>query len=273
MSDHADFTGSVPEHYDRELGPVIFDGYAADLARRVAAHHPERVLEIAAGTGIVTRHLRDLLPISAHLTATDLNPPMLDVARTKFRPSEQVAFQPADASALPFPDGAFDAVVCQFGVMFFPDKIQSYREVHRVLAPGGRYLFNVWDSQRHNPFGRITHELVQRLFPADPPQFYRVPFGYHEIDPIKAALIEARFMDIATAVVRRETEVASLAAFARGLVSGNPLAEQIKARGSIDSGRVIDALTDALRGEVGADPGRMPLQAIVFEAGKRGITA
>ncbi len=270
LSEHADFIGNVPEYYERNLGPVIFSGPAADLARRVVSHKPERVLEIAAGTGLVTRLLRDLLPTGARLTATDINPPMLDVARTKFRPGEQVVLQPADASALPFPDGAFDAVVCQFGVMFFPDKAQSYREVHRVLAPGGRYLFNVWDSHRHNPFGRITHELVQRLFPSDAPQFFRVPFGYHAIDPIKEALIEARLTDITVAVVRQETEVANLAAFAHGLVYGSPLAEQIKARGSIAPDRVLHALIEALRGEIGADPGCTLLQTIVFEAGKHG---
>lgn len=270
MSDHANFTGSVPEHYDRDLGPVIFGGYAADLARRVAGHNPERVLEIAAGTGLVTRHLRDLLPTSAHLTATDINPSMLDVARTKFRPGEQVAIQPADACTLPFPDDAFDAVVCQFGVMFFPDKAQSYREVRRVLTPGGRYLFNVWDAHRHNAFGRITHEFAQKLFPSDPPPFFRVPFGCHEIDPIKEALIEARLTDIAIAVVRQETEIANLAAFAQGLVHGTPFAEQVRARGSRDPDQVIDALIGALRREVGADPGRMSLQAIVFEASKHG---
>ena len=270
MSDHANFTGGVPGHYDRDLGPVIFVGYAADLARRAAAHKPSRVLEIAAGTGFVTRHLRDLLPAGAHLTATDINPPMLDVARTKFRPGEQVAFQPTDASALPFPDRAFDAVVCQFGVMFFPDKAQSYREVHRVLTPGGRYLFNVWDSHRYNPFGRIAHGLLQKLFPSDPPQFYRVPFSDHKIDPIKEALIEAGFAGITIAVVRREAEVTSLAAFARGLIYGNPPAEQIRARGGVHPDRVIDALIETLREEIGADPGRMPIQAIVFEASKPG---
>lgn len=269
MSDHANFTGGVPEHYERDLGPVIFDSYAADLARRVAAHNPERVLEIAAGTGILTRHLRDLLPASARLTATDINPPMLDVARTKFRPGEQIVFQPADASALPFPDGAFDAVVCQFGVMFFPDKARSYREAHRVLLPGGRYTFNTWDSHRYNAFGRIAHEVIERLFPSDPPQFYRVPFNYHDIDPVKEALIDAKLSDITIAVVRRETETANLAAFARGFVYGNPIAEQIRARG-IDPDQVVDALIEALRGAVGADPGRMALQAIVFEASKQG---
>ncbi len=146
MSDDANFIGDIPEHYDRGLGPIIFVDYAADLARRAAACVPARVLETAAGTGIVTRQLRDLLPVGVRLTATDLNPPMLEVARAKFQPDEDVDFRHADAAALPFADDSFDAVVCQFGVMFFPDKDRSYREIHRVLAPGGRYLFNVWDA-------------------------------------------------------------------------------------------------------------------------------
>lgn len=129
MSDNQSaFVGSIPEHYDRNLGPIIFTDYAADIARRAAGGKPATVLETAAGTGIVTRALRDHLAAGIRLTATDLNEPMLDVARTKFRPGEQVEFQQADAMALPFADGSFDAVVCQFGVMFFPDKDQSYRD-------------------------------------------------------------------------------------------------------------------------------------------------
>ena len=155
--DAARFIGNIPEHYDVGLGPMIFVDYAADIARRAAACIPTRVLETAAGTGIVTRQLRDFLPPGVHVAATDLNAPMLEVARTKFRSGEQVEFQPADATALPFSDGAFEAVVCQFGVMFFPQKDTSYREVHRVLSPGGRYLFSVWDSHRYNPFGRIAN--------------------------------------------------------------------------------------------------------------------
>ena len=116
---------------------------------------------------------------------------MIEVARNKFQSSENVDLRSADAMALPFPDAAFDAVVCQFGVMFFPDKAKSYQEVYRVLAPGGRYLFNVWDSHRYNPFGRISHEVAGSFFPADPPQFYKVPFSYHQIDPIKESLMEA----------------------------------------------------------------------------------
>jgi ubiquinone/menaquinone biosynthesis C-methylase UbiE len=263
------FAGTIPDHYDRCLGPVIFVDFAADMARRVAVTGATRVLEIAAGTGIVTRRLRDLLPTDAHLTVTDLNPPMLDVARTKFRPGEQVDFQPADAVALPFPDAAFDTVVCQFGVMFFPDKERSYREVHRVLASRGHYLFSVWDSHRRNPFGRLAHEIIGGFFPADPPQFYQVPFGYHLIDPIKESLTDAGFADIKVAVLSVEKEIPDAASFARGLIYGNPVIDQIRARGSVEPDRIVEAIAVALHREFGADPSRMAMRAITFEARKR----
>jgi ubiquinone/menaquinone biosynthesis C-methylase UbiE len=264
----AGFIGNIPEHYDHGLGPMIFVDYAEDMAQRVATPTPARVLETAAGTGIVTRKLRDVLPSGVRLTATDLNAPMLEIARTKFRPDEEVEFQPADAMALPFADVSFDAVVCQFGVMFFPDKDKSYREVHRVLAPGGWYLFSVWDAHRYNPFGRIADEVPRRFFPSDPPQFYRVPFSYHQIDPIKESIIAAGFTNFSAAVVTREKEIPDTASFARGLVYGNPLIDQIRARGSVEPERIVEAVLQELRREFGADPGRMPLQAIMFSAKK-----
>jgi ubiquinone/menaquinone biosynthesis C-methylase UbiE len=271
--DSASFVGNIPENYDQYLGPNIFVDYAADIAQRAVTRRPARVLEIAAGTGIVTRRLRDLLPATAHLTATDLNEPMLDVARAKFRPDEQVDFRPADALALPFADAAFDAVVCQFGVMFYPDKAKSYHEALRVLAPGGRYLFSVWDSRAHNPFGRMAHEVATRFFPADPPQFYSVPFSYHQIDVIKEALIEAGFTDINVAVIALDKLVRDVASFARGLVYGNPLIDQIRTRGGVDPDQVVDALAHELRLAFGPDPGRMPLQAIVFSSAKPPLKA
>jgi len=164
MNGDAAFIGSIPQHYDQGLGPLIFVDYAEDISQRVAACNPAKVLETAAGTGIVTRRLRDRLPAAAHLIATDLNAPMLEIARAKFRSGEQIEFKPADATALPFGDSSFDAIVCQFGLMFFPDKDKSFREAYRVLAPGGRYFFNVWDSHRYNPFGRIAHEVPGRFF-------------------------------------------------------------------------------------------------------------
>jgi ubiquinone/menaquinone biosynthesis C-methylase UbiE len=148
----ARFDGKIPTNYESGLGPHLFVDYASDLARRVAVGKPGCVLEIAAGTGILTRMLRDAMPNSTYLVASDLSLPMLEFARQKFSTDEKIVFRAADAVALPFEDGTFDMLVCQFGVMFFPDKDKSYREAYRVLASGGRYHFNVWDSFDFNPF-------------------------------------------------------------------------------------------------------------------------
>jgi len=266
-SNAASFVGNVPHHYDGDLGPIIFVDYASDMARRVAAHPVSRVLETAAGTGIVSRQLRDALPAQAELTATDLNPPMVEVARTKFRSGEKVDLRSADALDLPFPDGAFNAVVCQFGVMFFPDKAKSFQEVYRVLAPGGRYLFNVWDSHRYNPFGRIANGVAGSFFPSNPPQFYNVPFSYHQIDPIKESMIDMGFGNLEIAVVRLQKKIPNVESFARGLVYGNPLIDQIRERGGVDPDRVVGRMSEELRREFGTEA-CMPLQAIFFTATK-----
>jgi SAM-dependent methyltransferase len=153
-------------------------------------------------------------------------------------------------------------------VMFFPDKAKSFAEAYRVLARGGRYVLSVWDSHRYNSFGRIAHEVAGRFFPADPPQFYSVPFSCHQIDPIKEYLIAAGFDDIGIAVIRQERELPDTANFARAAVHGNPLIDQVRARGGVDPERIVDALTQEFRREFG-DPGRMPIQAIVFSATKK----
>lgn len=261
------FVGAIPHHYDRGLGPVIFVDYAAEMARRAAALKPSRVLETAAGTGIVTRALRDHLPAETRLTATDLTAPMLTVAQTKFRAEERVDFQTADALALPFEDAAFDAVVCQFGVMFYPDKDLGYREAKRVLAPGGTYLFSVWDTHRYNTFARLVHEALGRAFPADPPQFMRLPFFY-AFEPIKESLVDAGFADITASVVRFDKTIPSLDRFAQGAVYGSPVIDQIRARGGVDPEAFKAELIRDFAREFGDDPARMPLQAMFFSARK-----
>jgi SAM-dependent methyltransferase len=262
----AHFVGTIPENYDSGLGPHLFVDFAADLARRATAAKPGRVLETAAGTGIVTRFLRDALPGSARLVASDLNPPMLAVARRKFGAAERVEFQPADAAALPFVDGTFDAIVCQFGVMFFADKDLAYREAYRVLGRGGRYHFNVWDSFDFNPFARISHDTIAGFFNGDAPAFFTVPFGYHRINKINSSLLAAGFTDISVHVLKIDKTITASRQFAEGLILGNPIIEEIRVRGTTDSAAIIAAVGAALQNAFGEDPGRMPLQAIVFSA-------
>ena len=174
------FSGSIASIYDDYLGPLIFEPYAQDLANRLSVLRAERVLETAAGTGIVTRALLRVLSGGASVVATDLNQPMLDRAAERVA-SSRVSWQKADAQSLPFPDGAFDAVVCQFGVMFFPDKQKAFREARRVLRPGGRFIFNVWDGIEHNEFADLVNAAVADMFGDDPPRFLaRTPHGYHD---------------------------------------------------------------------------------------------
>jgi SAM-dependent methyltransferase len=174
------FGGSIPALYDRYLGPMIFAPYADDLAARLAGLRDGSLLETAAGTGVVTRALVSTLPRDVSIVATDLNQPMLDRASGQLA-SDRVTWRHADAQTLPFPDGMFDVVVCQFGVMFFPDKPRAFAEAARVLKPGGRFLFSVWDRIEENEFADVVVRAVAALYPQDPPMFLaRTPHGHHD---------------------------------------------------------------------------------------------
>nr|NIM00963.1 class I SAM-dependent methyltransferase [Acidobacteriota bacterium]NIM64094.1 class I SAM-dependent methyltransferase [Acidobacteriota bacterium]NIO59394.1 class I SAM-dependent methyltransferase [Acidobacteriota bacterium]NIQ30428.1 class I SAM-dependent methyltransferase [Acidobacteriota bacterium]NIQ85360.1 class I SAM-dependent methyltransferase [Acidobacteriota bacterium] len=243
------FDGSIPENYDRGLGPVIFSDFGADLSRRVGALNPRSVLELASGTGIVTRVLRDAVDANCELVATDLSEEMLVLARSKFDAGERVSFRPADAMELPFEDRSFDAVCCQFGVMFFPDKEQSYREALRVLKPGGRYVFNVWCALEHNPFAQIAYDAAASFFSENPPQFYLLPFSYHDVEEVTGALARAGFADVRGETIRLDKAVQDYEKFAHGLVFGNPIAEEIRRRGGVDAETVKAAIAEALRTE------------------------
>ncbi len=266
MSDpSARFDGSIPANYDAELGPVIFAGYADDLSRRVAALDPRAVLELAAGTGIVTRRLKDSLAADARLVASDLSHPMLEVAKTKFQSDEAVELKAIDATNIEYDDGTFDVVTCQFGVMFFPEKDRSYSEVHRVLRPGGSYVFNVWDSWDANPFARIANDAVATFFPDDPPGFYRVPFSYHDPDEIRKSLERAGFGSVSITHLPLRSRIPSVARFAHGLVFGNPLHEEVVSRGG-DPADVLAAVTTAIEQHSGEE---LALQALVIHASRR----
>ena len=260
------FVGNIPEYYDRELGPVLFEDSGADLTRRAVAAKPTRVLELAAGTGIVTRMLRDALPKETALVVTDLNAPMLDMARQKLRGGQNVTFQTADAMALPFDEAEFDLIVCQFGVMFFPDKVASFREALRVLRPGGLYLFNTWGTHAESDFSRIAQETVLELFPKDPPGFYRVPFSYADPSAVIADAKAAGFATVEHEVLAFKKLVKDVGGFAHGLVNGNPLVDEIAKRGG-SSEKVARKIETRLRAAFG-EPPMMPLKSNLFTARK-----
>jgi len=253
------FSGSIPSIYDRYLGPLIFEPYAADLADRLSALDAERVLETAAGTGIVTRALLRSLSASVSVVASDLNQPMLDHAAERVS-STRVSWQKADAQALPFPDGAFDAVVCQFGVMFFPDKQKAYREARRVLKPGGHFIFNVWDSIEHNEFADLVTSAVAEMFADDPPLFLaRTPHGYHDKQAVVAEVRSAGFGNVAAETLTRRSVAPSCRDPAIGFCQGTPLRNEIEAR---DANRLVEA-TDAAAGKISARFGNGPVDGMM----------
>jgi ubiquinone/menaquinone biosynthesis C-methylase UbiE len=218
------FAGSIPDIYDRLLVPLIFEAYARDLAKRVATAKPQNVLETAAGTGVVTRAVASLLP-DARIVATDLNQPMLNHAKAQQSQNNRIEWKQADALALPFEDQIFDVVACQFGVMFFPDKVRSYREARRVLRPG------VWDQISENEFADVVTQSLASFFPKDPPRFLaRTPHGYYDADRIRKDLNAAGFSDISIDAVDARSKASSPLDPAIAYCKGTPLRNEIEAR-------------------------------------------
>ncbi len=262
---NAAFIGSIPAVYDRYLGPMLFEPYADDLVARLDLAPDARVLELACGTGILTERLRRALPPTAALTATDLNQAMLDFARAKL-PAPGITWKVADAQELPFPDASFDAVACQFGVMFVPDKARCFAEARRVLGPRGLFAFNVWLSLAENPLGRIAHETIARFFKTDPPTFYQVPFGFHDRRLLEQLLVAAGFEVVGLHPVALEARSPSALEAARGVVTGNPVLLAINERATAPAEEIIQTAAAALAAEGGSAPFRLPMRALVVLA-------
>lgn len=253
------FSGSIPEIYDRLFVPLIFQPYADDLAGRIARTDPASVLETAAGTGVLTRAMVSRLPATTRIVATDLNQPMLDHAMAKQpqadRMTGQVTWQQADALALPFGNQEFDVVACQFGAMFFPDKIKGFSEARRVLKPGGHFFFNVWDRIGNNEFADVVTASLATLFPQDPPMFMaRTPHGYHDVARIRDELTAAGFSVISTETVDHISKAASPRDVAVAYCQGTPLRNEIQARDASLLEKATEIAADALAHRFGSGP-------------------
>jgi SAM-dependent methyltransferase len=258
------FVGSVPELYTRYMGPMLFEPYAADLASRLRDLTSGSLLETACGTGIVTRALAAALPSSVAITATDLNEQMLDFAKSQ-PGGERVEWQQADAQTLPFPERTFDAVVCQFGVMFPPDKPKAYREALRVLKPAGRFLFSVWDRIETNDLTFIVHKALMKLYPDDPPMFMaRTPMGHHNIGKAQADLASAGFVEITVDTRKMPCHTPSAQHAALGLVKGSPWGAEIAARDPSGLDRAVKAATQAITEHFGRGRIEASMQAHIF---------
>ncbi|WP_445505069.1 class I SAM-dependent methyltransferase [Microvirga sp. G4-2] len=262
----AAFAGSIPAVYEQYLGSLVFEPFAEDLATRLKGVTSGRVLEAAAGTGIVTRAMVKALPPEVEIIATDLNQAMLDLARTKLQ-APNVTWRQADAQSLPFEDSSFDAVVCQFGVMFFPDKPAAYREALRVLKPGGRFLFNAWDSLDANLVSKVVSDQAVEMFPEDPPRFIeRTPFGYFDAGRIEGELQLAGFEDVTIEPVDKVSHAPSARHAAIGLTQGTPLRGEIEARAPGRLDEVTDKATQALVERFGDGRVENRMRALVVTA-------
>jgi ubiquinone/menaquinone biosynthesis C-methylase UbiE len=260
------FAGSRPELYDTYLVPLIFEGFADDLAERTAALAPKAVLETAAGTGVVTRALAPRLASGSRYAVTDLNQPMVDHAASKQGPDGRITWRQADALELPFDAASFDAVVCQFAVMFFPDRVEGFAEALQVLKPGGSFLFNVWDRIETNGFADTVTEAVAGAFPEDPSRFLaRTPHGYHDAALIREELGRAGFTNVSIATLEQTSRAASARDVAIAYCQRTPLRNEIEARGAELLRRITDVAA-AVEARFGDGPVSGKIQALVVTA-------
>ena len=261
------FAGSIPDIYDAYIVPLNFEGYSADMARRVAEARPRDVLETAAGTGALTRALASLLSAQARYAVTDLNEPMLQRAAQRQGEDPRIGWPQADAISLPFDDDSFDVVCCQFGAMFFTDRVAAYRETRRVLRVGGQFHFSVWDHIRHNDFAREVTDVASGVFPSDRPLFLaRTPHGYHDIERIEADLREAGFSEVSIDTLERRSTAPTPRVPAIAYCQGTPLRSEIEARDAGAVEKVTDLASQAIGRKYGEGPVSGKMQAHVIFA-------
>lgn len=263
------FSGSIPPNYDTFLGPLFFEPFALDLAERIRHLQPKALLEVAAGTGRVTKHLPSALPEGALIVATDVNPAMVNFAKERLAEHSNINWEIVDAVSLPYQNKQFDCIVSQFGVMFYSDRRKAYAEAFRVLRPGGVFIFNAWDDIKRNPCARLTDEILEHFFPTDTPAFYKVPFSYHDANEIREDLKSAGFGIASMQVLKLTGYAATAQDAASGLLEGTPVHTAITERDAALLPMIKKALTEDLAALFGEKDLYVPLQARVVMAVKK----
>jgi len=260
------FSGNIPINYEEHLGPLLFEPYAIDMAERVKKLNPSTVLEIACGTGRVTNHLLKVLSEDAMLTATDINPAMLNLAKEMVRETKGVKWEVADSMALPFGNETFDCIIAQFGVMFYSDKVKAHQEAFRVLKTGGALIFNSWNMMSGNIAVQMVKELLDEYFPQNPPNFYDIPFSYFNTDLIRMDLNKGGFSHIDTTLLKVNGYSPNAYSAAKGLLEGTPVSVGITERNAEILPELVETLAGRLATHFGAKDLSVPLEAIVTTA-------
>ena len=262
------YSGTDPLVYDHQLGPVLFEPFAADLAKRADSGDMNSVLELACGTGILTARLLEKLPPQGRLVATDINPGMMERAKAKLS-DNRLSFQLADAGELPFSSESFSQVICQFGFMFLSNKPQAFMEACRVLKPGGRLLFNTWDGPGHNPRTSFLRFVLEEcLGEAAPDLLHKGPYSFFDRDQIRQSLTQAGLCRIHVEPVVKKVAYTNLAEFSKALIDGSPLKGLLKGLAAQDLLAVRQKVFKALQNQEAEYGQLVPMQALVCEGYK-----
>lgn len=262
------FNSAVAPHYDKYQGPIFFEPYAIEISKRIDPTSVKTALEIACGTGRVTRHLRKTLSPAAKLIATDISPDMLAVAKDILG-DENIEWQTVDAQQLPFDDNSIDLIVCAFGYMFLPDKVKGFKEAYRVLRPGGKLLFTTWDKLELNGASYIQRTVVAKYLANDVPPTYMLAFSMNNEEELRGWLQQAGFSEVGFESVEQIASGETAKGVTEGLTMGGSFCNMIMERNPDWMPLIKAEIEKQLSEKFGAEPMKSPMRALFTTAVKK----